>query len=99
MFLPDKAITQETEDLLNRSKFAHRLAETIRDWKKEESIVIGLYGPWGSGKSSIINLTIKHLIELTKNWSPENKPIVIWFNPWNFIEKDQLLRAFFQQLL
>ncbi|MEN6554174.1 MAG: P-loop NTPase fold protein [Methanobacterium sp.] len=99
MFLPDKAIKFDAEDQLNRVGFAHLLAETIRDWKMDDSIVIGLFGAWGSGKSSLLNLTINYLVELTKNKKKETKPVIIWFNPWNFPDKEQLLRAFFQHLL
>lgn len=99
MFLSDKAIQSDVEDQLNRIGFAHRLAEAIKNWKKDDSIVIGIFGPWGSGKSSVLNITIRHLIELTNDYETVKKPIIIWFNPWNISDKEQLLHIFFQQVL
>lgn len=95
-FTPDRSVSSAKDDKLNRAPFAYRLADTIRDWKQDESIVIGLYGPWGSGKTSVLSFTVERLLKKTKNW--KKKPIVIWFNPWNFSEKEQLLQAFFQQV-
>ncbi|MCG2788117.1 MAG: KAP family NTPase, partial [Anaerolineae bacterium] len=98
MFIPDRSAEKSTEDKLNRAPFAHKLADTIRDWKLEESIVIGLYGPWGCGKTSVLNFSVERLRETTKEWEIEKKPIIIWFNPWSFSEQEKLLQAFFQQI-
>ena len=56
MFIPDVSVNSANDDKLNRAPFAYKLADTIRDWKREESIVIGLYGPWGCGKTSVLIL-------------------------------------------
>jgi predicted KAP-like P-loop ATPase len=98
MFIPDRSAEKSSEDKLNRAPFAHKLADTIRDWKLEESIVIGLYGPWGCGKTSVLNFAVERLEETTKQWALEKKPIIIWFNPWSFSEQEKLLQAFFQQI-
>ena len=42
-------------DVLNRKRLATQLARAIRDLAEEtESAVVGLVGPWGSGKSSLL---------------------------------------------
>jgi len=96
MFIPDTPINLTDDDCLNRVDFSHKLAETIRDWERDESIVIALYGPWGSGKTSLLNLATDHIHSTTKDL--EDNPIIVPFNPWNFSEKNQLFLAFFQQL-
>jgi hypothetical protein len=48
------AIKKEQEDLLKRKDFAETVLSVINS--KEESQVIGLYGGWGTGKTSILNL-------------------------------------------
>ncbi|MHA6575457.1 P-loop NTPase fold protein [Pseudomonas yamanorum] len=47
--------------MLGRSAFAANLAAAIVGWKNQESLVIALTGLWGSGKSSIKNLSIEEL--------------------------------------
>ena len=60
-FSSDLPINSPEEDLLSRSIFAATLATAIRNWKQKASIVIALYGRWGSGKSSLKNLVLYHL--------------------------------------
>jgi predicted KAP-like P-loop ATPase len=98
MFISDNPILKKDEDTLRRKSFSIQLAKTIAEWDMEESMVIGINGPWGSGKTSIINMTIDELLEITKAKPKEAQPIIVWFNPWNYSDKDLLLRAFFQQL-
>lgn len=99
--LIDSPITDYSEDLLNRKIFVDTLASSLQNWDKEESLVIGLYGKWGSGKSSIINLVEKKLAEDKKELTKEeqkNAPIVVRFNPWGFSESDDLFEPFIMQL-
>lgn len=98
MIIPDKPISSLKEDLLGRAPFAQRLGNTIRDWKEEESVVLGLFGPWGCGKTSILNMAIGHIEKSTNDWEKEKKPIIIKFNPWNFSEQNTLLLSYFQHL-
>lgn len=91
MFIYDIPIDKEEDDFLSRSKFATRLSNAIIDWKGKESFVIALYGEWGSGKTSIINLA-KRDIDKT---NIQNKPTIIDFNPWLFSDLDNLTKNFF----
>lgn len=80
MFDADKPITKHEEDLLGRNEFANAIARIIVEQIDSESHVIGLYGKWGSGKTSTVNLIIEDIKQLTTN-SP-NKPIVVSFSSW-----------------
>lgn len=100
MVKADSPIKTKKEDLLNRYQFASSLGKALLEWKNEEGIVIGLYGKWGSGKSSVINLAVEYIETETKkkkNKKPD-KPIIIKFNPWNFTEQNQLINIFFSEL-
>jgi len=98
MFLSDNAVKEETQDILNRAGFSKKFAEEILHWKDDESIVIALYGDWGKGKTSILNIALSHIEQKTKTWKKVNRPIIIRFNPWSFSDQDSLLLAFFRQL-
>ena len=52
---------------------------------------MGVLGPWGSGKTSLINLVRDHLSE------PPGLT-VLEFNPWLFSGADQLLESFFLEV-
>jgi len=98
MFKPDQPISKTDDDLLQRSPFARSLAESFVKYGDSHSIVTGLYGKWGSGKSSVINMCIEHIKELAKELPKKEKPIVIKFNPWNYSDQNQLISQFFKQL-
>jgi len=91
-FSADHPIVSTREDLLARSMFAESLASTIGSWKGKESLVLALYGPWGSGKSSIKNMVLESLA------GKENGPSVVEFNPWHWSGQNQLAEAFFQEI-
>jgi predicted KAP-like P-loop ATPase len=90
--LSDSALTDPQSDNLGYSEFAESLSQAVHSRSPPESIVIGLYGPWGSGKSSILNFIEHYLIETEEN------PTIIRFNPWWFSGQADLIDKFFSQV-
>ena len=93
----DKPIKTDEEDLLGRSFFSKQLAKALYECDASDGLVIGLFGEWGSGKTSVINMTmneIKNMGEVS-----ENKPLIVTFSPWNYSDKDNLTRLFFHRLI
>lgn len=98
MFKPDQPIESNKEDILGRHPFAQSLGNAILSYKEKDSIVIGLFGEWGSGKTSIINMALENIDLVSKNKTANEKPIIIKFNPWNYSDQNQLITQFFEQL-
>lgn len=96
MFKPDIPINKKEDDKLERFLFCTQLAEAVLNYRSNESLVIGLYGKWGSGKTSILNLTIDEV--RLKKYKNNEAPKIINFNPWNFSGQDQLISQFFKEL-
>lgn len=94
MFIYDKPIETEEDDFLGRKRFSQHLGKALLDWKEKESLVIAIYGEWGSGKSSVINLASENI----KKSEHENKPTIIEFNPWIFSEENSLGEHFFNEI-
>ncbi|MFP3375825.1 P-loop NTPase fold protein [Bacillus sp. SIMBA_069] len=91
-YCSDLAIKNSGADKLNRSEFAIRLAKSVNSWKEEESIVIGIYGEWGSGKTSVLNL-------MQEEFNTKQDTILVPFNPWYFKDEEQLILQFFNKLI
>src|SRR5690606_5601059 len=87
----DKQIIQKGQDRFNRQKFSSRIAETIIKRQNAEGLVIGLYGIWGEGKTSVLNM-------ITEDLSKEQDILVIKFNPWRFKDEDTLILNFFTSI-
>lgn len=90
-YIADQPITGKAEDRFNRASFATRIAETIATRVDPSSIVLGLFGPWGDGKTSVLEMMQEAL-------KPYPNAIVVRFNPWHFQSEDLLLRGFFATL-
>ena len=58
----DVPLGYQDEDQLGRRAFADRVAQRIAAAGTGPSIVFGLAGPWGSGKSSTLNM-IRGVVE------------------------------------
>lgn len=98
MFKPDQPIVRSADDALGRASFAGHLAGALQAYTSQETLVLGLAGPWGSGKTSLINMTLEAL-ESAMAAEPESKrPIIVRFNPWNYSDQNQLISQFFAQL-
>ena len=81
---------KKSEDKLHRTNFVNSIVKSINNYPSmDESIVIGLMGDWGTGKSSIINMIESELDE---------EIIVLKFNPWNYPSQNQLISSFFDEL-
>lgn len=94
MFTPEQPISSRIDDILGRTEFAARLAGAVHDWTQPKSLVIGLHGSWGSGKTSVLNL----LRESLEKASSQAVPTVIEFNPWMISGQEQLLHHFFVEI-
>lgn len=86
----DNPITSTREDTIGRSELAESLVDTILSYDTKKGIVVGLMGPWGSGKSSFIYLIGQTLKKKSIN--------IIDFNPWLFSDTHQLAEYFFKEI-
>ena len=94
----DSALTNISEDKLGRKEFATQIANgLVKSFKNNhESIVIGINGEWGSGKSTLVNFVVQEIENLTKD--DEYKPVIIRFNPWMFSGQKELQTIFLKEM-
>lgn len=93
IYSSDIPIDSKRQDLLKRSPFAERLANDLTKVDTRKSIVVGLYGAWGSGKTSIKNL----ILEANKKKGASSLTVVD-FNPWQLSGTGGIGEAFFSEL-
>lgn len=58
----DNPITSKSSDRLGRANVAAILADEIRSLDASQGVVAGILGPWGSGKTSLVNLVCEQLV-------------------------------------
>lgn len=90
----DRPSTNPEDDLFGHAPFAKSLADSIYRHHGSDGMVLALYGPWGSGKSTILSY-VRHYLEQR----PEaDQTVVVTFNPWWFSGQENLAHAFLGQL-
>ncbi len=86
----DNPIHDSGDDLLERADAAEAFAHDVLALDVNEGATVGLFGPWGSGKTSFVNLA-------RKTFESRGVP-VLDFNPWLFSGTEQLVGRFFAEL-
>jgi energy-coupling factor transporter ATP-binding protein EcfA2 len=87
----DNPIHSRGADLLGRAKLANVIARHLRVIDASEGAVVGLLGPWGIGKTSLLNMIAESLGE-------KSPLLVVQFNPWLFSGTEQLAGHFFSEV-
>lgn len=92
-FSSDEPISNRADDLFGRAKYADDIAHMLCSSSlNSSSFAVGLYGPWGSGKTSVVNLVVDSIQRKT------NSVLVMRFEPWNYLSTGQLIEQFFDEL-
>lgn len=90
-YASDAPLTSREKDRLKRWPFAARIAETLATRSDPTSLVIGVYGRWGEGKTTVLEFIAQALEE-------EEHVVVVRFNPWLYTNDTDLFRGFFTQV-
>lgn len=88
----DTPIDDPSEDRFGFTPFAKAISDCIRELDNSFGSVVAIYGPWGSGKSSAINLVRYNLFVDAKDIN------VINFAAWAYHSKGTLVAGFLTEL-
>lgn len=92
-FDSDEPIETDEDDNYNFSQIAEKMSSTFLSHDLQKGIVIGITGPWGSGKTSLLNL-ISSRLSCLKDDKSANSPVILKFSPWLVGNRDTLLSSF-----
>lgn len=97
-FLGDNPINNLKEDLFNFKHYAEKVQKLIQlNSDNSDPITIGIYGKWGEGKTSLLNL-IENKIEHFEKNKGGKEYLKYHFNPWRYSNEDEMLFDFFDGL-
>src|SRR5688572_21717884 len=82
----DAAVQERAADHLNRWPFAREIYGIASKGPPDWSVRIGIYGEWGTGKTSVL--------EFLQQMATRDGHVVVWFNPWEHSNKSELWVSF-----
>lgn len=90
LYRADNPIDGESEDALGRATYVRSFCKNVLQLNASEGLVVGVLGPWGSGKTSFINIARQQF--------ERESVLVVDYNPWMFSGTEQLIQSFFSEL-
>ena len=88
----DRPIDRKAEDIFDRAPFAEQIAGIISSRTDPSSLIVGLYGPWGDGKTSTLAM-------IRETLAADRDIITMDYNPWFYGDTtEQLTRSFFASI-
>lgn len=86
----DRPLRRGDPDPLGFNALAAGLSRFLRNEATEPPLTIAVTGPWGSGKSSLMNLLAEDLREYRRH--------PVWFNAWHHQKEEHLLAALLENV-
>lgn len=91
IYSADAPIGKPELDEFNRKEYSERIAQTIVSRKETKSLVVGIYGKWGEGKTTVLNF-------IESGLKQHSNIVTVFFNPWMFPSETELFVAFYTEL-
>lgn len=79
------------KDALDFDSFAQALHTLIVDENTKTPLTLGIFGRWGTGKTTLMYMLNENL--------EKDGLITIWFNAWQYSKEDELWAAFLQSII
>ncbi|MCA9949405.1 MAG: hypothetical protein KDE48_07165 [Anaerolineales bacterium] len=86
-------VSSENVDYLDFTPYALSFKDLILNEDLQTPLTIGIFGSWGTGKSSLMRLIEEHLKQAELREESERLTHPIWFNAWRYSKEDSLWRA------
>lgn len=86
----DAPVSTQSQDLLGRWPIARAVYQLATTAPENWAVRIGLYGAWGSGKSTVL--------KFVEDQAKRDGHACCWFNPWGFSTEEEMLHGFTKAL-
>lgn len=94
----DEPIESREDDHYDFAPSAERVAEIVHAIETPSGCAVALYGKWGSGKTSFINLVRRKLKSLEEETEAKSKVDVINFRCWEYRSNETLMAGFLREV-
>jgi ATPase subunit of ABC transporter with duplicated ATPase domains len=91
----DREIRGQGDDQLGFAHYRDVLVDIVREC--DTPMTIGIFGEWGSGKTSLMRL-VQEALEGQRT-KKHRQALTVWFNAWMYDRQEVLWRALILQVL
>ena len=77
--------------------YAKTIADLIAYKENRTPLVIGIYGPWGSGKTTLMN-AVRNKLQEYEGAHDFRVCKTVWFQAWKYAETDAMLAALLEEV-
>lgn len=90
---------EDSSDLFGFDAYARTIAGVIANKDNRTPLVIGIYGAWGSGKTTLMK-TVQHFLGRTEYQNKEfyRKCKSVWFQAWKYSKEEEILAALIEEI-
>ena len=89
----DEPIESSRDDKLGRLAYVRSLCKIVKTWSEVDSQVVGIYGEWGEGKTSVINLFDEQYCR-----GGRREFDLVRFCPWHSVDRKNLSSELFSSI-
>ena len=89
----DEPISSARQDCLGRGAYVTSIRETLKAWNGEGSNIVGIYGEWGEGKTSVVNMFAERFCSGRKREFD-----IVYFSPWHLAQRNDLNDELFKTI-
>ena len=96
--IPDNPLEEHAD--FGFSAYIDTISDLIANGRNKTPLVIGIYGKWGSGKTTLMR-SIAHKLKNTPEYKnpPFRRCKPVWFQAWKYKDEDEILAALLEQIL
>lgn len=94
----DNALSYVAEDTLDRRGAVNALEALLADPRLATPMVVGIYGGWGTGKTSVMQMLRRRIEGLPDSApqpqaveQPRGQVVTLWFDSWKYARQQQSL--------
>ncbi|ACN16484.1 conserved hypothetical protein [Desulforapulum autotrophicum HRM2] len=91
---------QKREADFGFAAYVDTIADLIAFEENQTPLVIGVYGKWGSGKTTLMK-SIAHKLDTDEKYqggTPYRNSKTVWFQAWKYKDEDEILAALIEQI-
>ncbi len=89
---PDLPLEDPADDRLGYVRFSRLISNAVASMMPIDGLVVGLHGPRGAGRTSVVNF-VRRLLEDVPH------TVVSEFNPWRYAAGDDIARRYLKTLI